>query len=119
MLNFSLNYAVSGFHTINYHIVNIILHIGVCIVLYRLLLKIFILFEHSKPDRLAYHTSLLFAVHPIHSEAVSLLKTIYKYILNRNIFVTVNLKTYSKIIVDFFNNVYSIEALNKYCTFIL
>ncbi|EFO19749.1 hypothetical protein LOAG_08742 [Loa loa] len=64
-----INYAVSGLHTTTYHIVNIILHAIICAVLYKIIINLSIIFYGKYPSRIAFRVSLLFAVHPIHSEA--------------------------------------------------
>ncbi|XP_053980651.1 protein O-mannosyl-transferase TMTC4-like isoform X1 [Hylaeus volcanicus] len=51
----------------DYHIVNIILHTLVCI----LLLPVFNIILGSKEKNIAVYATILFAVHPVHTEAVS------------------------------------------------
>ncbi|KAM3727926.1 Protein O-mannosyl-transferase TMTC4 [Dirofilaria immitis] len=70
-ITFAINYAISGFHTTTYHIFNIALHAIICIILYKMLVNLSIIFCRKYPNRIAFHVSLLFAVHPIHSEAVA------------------------------------------------
>lgn len=65
ILTYALNYAVHNYWSPGYHLVNIVLHAIVCVTLYNL---IFAFFGNS---RLGLITSLIFAVHPIHTEAVA------------------------------------------------
>ncbi|XP_071036207.1 protein O-mannosyl-transferase Tmtc3 [Parasteatoda tepidariorum] len=64
VLTFRANYAVHGLRPFGYHMVNVLLHAVVCILFYRLCLHFF-----SGTNSLV--SSALFAVHPIHTEAVS------------------------------------------------
>ncbi|VDM13138.1 unnamed protein product, partial [Wuchereria bancrofti] len=64
-----INYAISGLHTTTYHIVNITLHAIICVLLYKILINLSKIFYEKYPNRIAFHVSLLFAIHPIHSEA--------------------------------------------------
>lgn len=64
VLTFRMNYAVHGLDPFGYHIVNVILHAAVTILFYRLCL-------HFLPNVSSMVASALFAVHPIHTEAVT------------------------------------------------
>ena len=64
MLSYAFNYSLDGFNPTYYHLVNILLHSVICICIYNFLLKLF-------ERRLAFLTSVLFAVLPIHTEAVA------------------------------------------------
>ncbi|XP_039221114.1 protein O-mannosyl-transferase TMTC3 isoform X1 [Crotalus tigris] len=64
VFTFRLNYLFSELNAISYHFLNIIFHAIVCIIF----LKVCKLFLDSKSSLVA---SLLFAVHPIHTEAVT------------------------------------------------
>ncbi|CAH1800313.1 unnamed protein product, partial [Owenia fusiformis] len=66
VLTFRLNYLVHGLHPVGYHIVNICLHAVNTILLLNLCHGL--VFDCLLPS---FVTSLLFAVHPIHTEAVS------------------------------------------------
>uniref|UniRef100_A0A8L7T4E6 dolichyl-phosphate-mannose--protein mannosyltransferase n=2 Tax=Brugia malayi TaxID=6279 RepID=A0A8L7T4E6_BRUMA len=70
-ITFAINYAISGLHTTTYHIVNITLHAIICVLLYKILINLSKIFYEKYPNRIAFHVSLLFAIHPIHSEAVA------------------------------------------------
>lgn len=65
VLSFGLNHLVHGMHPFGFHLVNVALHVLVSLTLYRLLMRLF--------DRplLALIASGLFAMHPIHTEAVA------------------------------------------------
>ncbi|GIY13968.1 protein O-mannosyl-transferase TMTC3 [Caerostris darwini] len=63
ILSFRLNYAVHGLEPMGYHLVNILLHAFVCHLFYKLCLHFF-----SGTSSLV--SSALFAVHPVHTEAV-------------------------------------------------
>jgi hypothetical protein len=65
MVTFALNYALGKLNPAGYHAVNLLLHIGVVLVLWRLGLR----FWMTPPA--AGAAALLFAVLPVHVEAVS------------------------------------------------
>ena len=66
---FALNWIVSGAHPFTFHLVNLLLHAAVTAVFYLLLLR---LLEPSPSTPLiAFVAALLFAVHPLHTEAVA------------------------------------------------
>jgi hypothetical protein len=63
ILSFSLNHAAGGLHAFGYHLVNLLLHAGVSLAVYfagRLFLS----------SIAAFAAAALFAVHPLHTEAV-------------------------------------------------
>ncbi len=64
-LSYAANYAAGGLDPLGYHVLNLVLHGVVTVLLYQLLLCLL--------DRrlAALAAALLFAVHPIHSEAVA------------------------------------------------
>lgn len=64
VLTFRLNYMFSELEPMSYHLINVILHGVVCIIF----MKVCSLFLSSLPSFLS---ALLFAVHPIHTEAVT------------------------------------------------
>lgn len=64
VLSFRLNYLIHTLQPLGYHLVNLILHAVVCVLYYRLS-RVFV---GSKVSLIA---SILFAVHPIHTEAVT------------------------------------------------
>jgi Tfp pilus assembly protein PilF len=65
----ALNWALGAAHPLGYHVFNILLHAGVTWLLYLLLQAILGSSLHGKAAALA--AALLFAVHPIHTEAVA------------------------------------------------
>ncbi len=65
MLTFALNYAAGGLNPPGFHLANILLH-G-----YAAVLLFFLLDELLKRRQAAFAAALLFAVHPIHAEAVA------------------------------------------------
>ncbi|XP_018107867.1 protein O-mannosyl-transferase TMTC3 isoform X2 [Xenopus laevis] len=64
VLTFRLNYLFSELNAVSYHFLNVVLHAVVCVVF----LKVCRLYMDTKISLLA---ALLFAVHPIHTEAVT------------------------------------------------
>ena len=67
--SFSLNWLVTGSHPFAFHLVNLLLHALVTLLVYLLLRRL--LGSRSDGALLAFVSALLFAVHPIHTEAVS------------------------------------------------
>lgn len=64
VLTFRLNYLFSELSAASYHLLNVVLHAVVCV----LFLRVCRLFLDKTSSLVA---ALLFAVHPIHTEAVS------------------------------------------------
>ncbi|NWR29339.1 TMTC3 protein, partial [Tachuris rubrigastra] len=64
VLTFRLNYLFSELNAVSYHFLNLVFHVVVCIVF----LKVCKLFLDNRSSIVA---SLLFAVHPVHTEAVT------------------------------------------------
>ena len=69
---FRLNYMLHELEPLGYHLVNVLLHSGVC---YLYVLLCGVVFSEVWPALIA---GLLFAVHPIHTEAVRFVIVIYK-----------------------------------------
>jgi Tfp pilus assembly protein PilF len=67
--SFSLNWLVTGAGPFGFHLVNLLLHAGVTLLVYLLLRRL--LEARSDGGLLAFVSALLFAVHPIHTEAVA------------------------------------------------
>ena len=65
IFSLALNYAVHGLNPVGYHAVNVLLHGMVTILVWKFADRLF-----RKP-RIAGVAALLFAVHPIHAEAVA------------------------------------------------
>lgn len=68
-LSFGFNWWASGANPFSYHALNILVHVGVTLLAWRLLLRVFR--SSSNGSTLAFASTLLFAVHPRHSEAVT------------------------------------------------
>lgn len=66
---FALNWAVEGAQPLGYHFVNLLLHAAVVVLLYLLLRTLLESVPHAAT--IAFATGLLFAVHPLHTEAVA------------------------------------------------
>jgi len=62
---FALNYAVHGVSPFGYHLVNVLLHGAVCVLVWRFVRRVL------GDDAVALLASMLFAVHPVHVEAVA------------------------------------------------
>ena len=65
----ALNWALSGAEPLGYHLLNLILHLGVTWLLYILLQGL--LGYSPEGKTVAFVAALLYAVHPIHTEAVT------------------------------------------------
>jgi protein O-mannosyl-transferase len=66
MLTLAINYQVSGLNPWSYHLLNIIFHLINSILVFNFILQL------SKGNRLiAFTTSVLFAIHPMHVESVA------------------------------------------------
>src|SRR5208282_3099849 len=66
---FALNLAVGGGHPFGFHLFNLLLHAAVTLLLYLVLRKL--LEGVQQGATVAWVAALLFAVHPIHTEAVA------------------------------------------------
>jgi protein O-mannosyl-transferase len=66
---FALNWVVGGGHPSGYHLFNLLLQAAVTLLLYLVLRKL--LEAVPQAATIAFVTALLFAVHPIHTEAVA------------------------------------------------
>lgn len=66
---FAFNWALGSSHAFGYHLLNLLFHAAVTLLLYLLLCKLL----ESVPQALtiSFAAALLFAVHPIHTEAVA------------------------------------------------
>ncbi len=74
MLTFALNYALGGLNVVGYHVVNITIHIVNGILVYLLLYYTIRRFEGVEQwwaRKIAAFTALLFAVHPVQTQAVT------------------------------------------------
>ncbi|XP_046747903.1 protein O-mannosyl-transferase Tmtc3-like isoform X1 [Diprion similis] len=64
VLTFRWNYLIHQLDPMGYHLLNVLLHVGVCLLYFRMCLMFL-------PDPASFVSALLFAVHPIHTEAVT------------------------------------------------
>lgn len=76
ILSFNLNHVISGFDVWSYHVFNILVHLGVVLMLYRLVLltgKGIVVPNTSPPAfrRMAFFAAALFAVHPLGTQTVT------------------------------------------------
>ncbi|HKC36579.1 MAG TPA: tetratricopeptide repeat protein [Chitinophagaceae bacterium] len=66
VISLILNYYISGFDAWSYHLLNILLHLSNCFLVFRLALLL------SRNNLIiAFTTSLLFGIHPMHVESVA------------------------------------------------
>lgn len=65
LFSFAVNYAVHGLQPAGYHAVNVALHAAVCFLVWLFVRRLF------EDEWIAGLTAVLFAVHPIHVEAVT------------------------------------------------
>ncbi|XP_071548678.1 protein O-mannosyl-transferase TMTC1-like [Panulirus ornatus] len=66
ILTFRINHLVFGLRPLGFHLVNVLLHSCVCLLLTRLLLRLLHL-----PQGTVLSAGLIFATHPVHTEAVT------------------------------------------------
>lgn len=73
MATFAINYAIGGLNVIGYHIVNLAIHITNSIFVYFLVFLTITRIDSLKDraKQIAVYTALLFAVHPIQTQAVT------------------------------------------------
>ncbi|KAJ8675843.1 hypothetical protein QAD02_011629, partial [Eretmocerus hayati] len=64
VLTFRWNYMIHQLDPMGYHLLNVLLHVGVCLLYFRTCLMFL-------PDLASFMSAMLFAVHPIHTEAVT------------------------------------------------
>jgi len=67
--SFALNWALGNAHAMGYHLLNLLLHAAVTVLLYLVLRKL--LEDVPQVDAICFVAAALFAVHPIHTEAVT------------------------------------------------
>ncbi|HDH34797.1 MAG TPA: tetratricopeptide repeat protein [Nitrospirae bacterium] len=78
-LTFALNYKVHGLDVTGYHIVNLLIHITTALLLYQLVILCFMTPFLARSNikkysgQIAFFSALLFACHPIQTEAVTYL----------------------------------------------
>ncbi|HMQ69179.1 MAG TPA: tetratricopeptide repeat protein [Ignavibacteria bacterium] len=66
---YALDYSVWELDPYGYHLTNIIIHIISCLLLFKILSTLF--FRYKYRNLISLFSTLIFAVHPIHTEAVS------------------------------------------------
>jgi tetratricopeptide (TPR) repeat protein len=66
---FAVNYKLNGDRPFGYHLLNLLLHAGATMLLFLVLREI--LANEPRGDIIAFVAALLFAVHPLHTEAVA------------------------------------------------
>lgn len=73
MATFVVNYAIGGLNVVGYHIVNLAIHITNSILVYFLIFLTLIRIDSLKDraKKIAVYAALLFAVHPIQTQAVT------------------------------------------------
>jgi len=69
-LTFALNYAISGFQLQGYHLINLLFHCASLCLLYIILSKSFPTRNPQRINGMALLITLIFALHPLQSEAV-------------------------------------------------
>ena len=65
LLSYQMNFAIAGLEPWIYHLTNLLLHTGNVLLLYAIILQL------TKKQSVAFAAALLFAVHPLHTEAVA------------------------------------------------
>ena len=66
MISLAINYSMSGLEAWSYHLFNIIFHLINCILVFRLCMRL-----TNSNLIIAFTTSILFAIHPMHVESVA------------------------------------------------
>jgi tetratricopeptide (TPR) repeat protein len=66
MLSLALNFSVSGMHAWSYHLLNVVLHLANCFLVFR-----FAFLLSNKNTVVAFITAVLFGIHPMHVESVA------------------------------------------------
>jgi tetratricopeptide (TPR) repeat protein len=66
MLSLAFNYAISGANAWSYHLLNLLLHLINCFLVFRLTLLL-----SNKNVIIAFTTAALFGIHPVHVESVA------------------------------------------------
>ena len=71
VLTFRWNYFIGDLNPFGYHVINVLLHSAVSVLFLRLCTRIFLIYIGSGNKALPVLCGLFFALHPIHTEAVS------------------------------------------------
>jgi tetratricopeptide (TPR) repeat protein len=74
-LSFAINYAISGTQVWSYHVVNLLIHLLAALVLFGIVRRTLVRAGRDRypPTMLAFAIALLWAVHPLQTEAVAYL----------------------------------------------
>jgi len=67
--SYALDFSIWGLNPYGFHLTNLIIHIISCILLFKILTLLFLRYKHR--NLFSLFAALIFAVHPIHTEAVS------------------------------------------------
>ena len=67
--SYAIDYAIWGLDPYGYHLTNVIIHIIACLLLFKILSALF--WRYKYRNLFSLFATLIFAVHPIHTEAVS------------------------------------------------
>ncbi|MGB9643231.1 MAG: glycosyltransferase family 39 protein, partial [Candidatus Ratteibacteria bacterium] len=71
-LTFAIDYKIHNFHVTGYHIVNLLIHIGCGLLVWRIAKKIFSgMFKNNMAMVVALFSSLIFVLHPVQTQAVT------------------------------------------------
>jgi len=70
-LNYMLDYRIFGLRPWGFHLNNVVMHAAVSVVVFLLLRELLRLSGAGRPLDIAFAAAVLFAVHPIHTEAVA------------------------------------------------
>jgi len=70
-LSLAVNYAISGDHPWSYHALNLLIHIGAALVLFGVIRRTLARSEAPSPGASALAAALIWAVHPVTTEAVT------------------------------------------------
>lgn len=67
--SYAIDFSIWGLNPYGFHLTNIIIHILSCLLLYKILSMLF--WRYKYRNLFALFSTLIFAVHPVHTEAVS------------------------------------------------
>ena len=67
LVSYAVNYALHGYDVLGYHVVNLLLHLGCVLLLWRIVVCL----EGPQRQQVAMMSALLFALHPVASEPVN------------------------------------------------
>lgn len=67
--SYAMDFSIWGLNSYGFHLTNLIIHIISCFLLFKILTLLFLRYKHR--NLFSLFAALIFAVHPIHTEAVS------------------------------------------------